>query len=224
MEKKICKKCNEEKNLCEFYTDKTTKDGKRGSCKSCINLYGKDYRTQNKQKVKDLNKFYQKNNKEKINLKTKKWRDKNKKREIERNKKWKIENKEKVKKYKTEWKNKNKEKWVELKKKNHLKKYKTDPIYKIKISVRRIIYRYIKTKKFSNPEIIGCDYEFFKTYFEGLFTDKMCWENYGEWHIDHIIPLCSATSEEEIYKLNHYTNLRPLWAEENLKKGGKLII
>lgn len=52
----------------------------------------------------------------------------------------------------------------------------------------------------------------------------MSWENHGEWHIDHIIPLSSAKNEEEIYKLNHYTNLQPLWKEENLSKGDKILI
>jgi hypothetical protein len=53
----------------------------------------------------------------------------------------------------------------------------------------------------------------------------MNWDNYGVygWHIDHIIPLTTAKDEFEIYKLCHYTNLQPLWSEENLSKGGKLI-
>ena len=51
----------------------------------------------------------------------------------------------------------------------------------------------------------------------------MTWENKGAWHIDHIIPTCTAKTEEDLIRLNHYTNLQPLWAEENLKKGSKLI-
>jgi len=53
----------------------------------------------------------------------------------------------------------------------------------------------------------------------------MSWENYGRngWHVDHIIPLSSAKTEEEIYKLCHYTNLQPLWEVDNIKKGNKII-
>ena len=51
----------------------------------------------------------------------------------------------------------------------------------------------------------------------------MTWNNRSEWHIDHIIPLSSAKTEEELYKLFHYTNLQPLWAKDNLIKGKKTI-
>ena len=51
----------------------------------------------------------------------------------------------------------------------------------------------------------------------------MTWNNYGEWELDHIIPISSATTEEEVYKLNHYTNFQPLWMSENRKKGNKIL-
>ena len=50
----------------------------------------------------------------------------------------------------------------------------------------------------------------------------MNWENRNLWHVDHIIPLSSAKTEEELVKLCHYTNLQPLWAEDNLKKSNKI--
>ena len=47
----------------------------------------------------------------------------------------------------------------------------------------------------------------------------MTWENHGKlWHIDHIVPLATAETEEDLYKLFHYTNLQPLLVQDNLKK------
>jgi hypothetical protein len=66
---------------------------------------------------------------------------------------------------------------------------------------------------------IGCSPEELKAHLESLFTEGMTWENYGKdgWHVDHIRPICSFTAEEW-EQVNHYTNLQPLWAEDNLAK------
>ena len=73
-------------------------------------------------------------------------------------------------------------------------------------------------------EIVGCTPQELKDHLEKHFKEGMTWENYGlyGWHIDHIIPLASAETEEELLKLFHYTNLQPLWAEENLLKSNKI--
>ena len=72
---------------------------------------------------------------------------------------------------------------------------------------------------------MGCSPKELKIYLEGQFTEGMSWDNHKRtgWHIDHIIPLSSAKTEEEVYRLCHYTNLQPLWCNENYKKGKKLI-
>jgi hypothetical protein len=57
---------------------------------------------------------------------------------------------------------------------------------------------------------------------ESKFVDGMSWDNRSRWHIDHIMPLASAKTEEELVALCHYTNLQPLWAAENLRKSDKL--
>ena len=80
------------------------------------------------------------------------------------------------------------------------------------------------SKKNKTFEIVGCSPQFLKEHLEKQFVDGMTWENRSEWHIDHKIPLSSAKTEEELYKLCHYTNLQPLWAEENLKKSNKIIV
>lgn len=104
----------------------------------------------------------------------------------------------------------------------------SDPIFNLINRVRCRIWKYITlfdiTKTNKTFEIVGCSPQFLKEHLEKQFIDGMTWENRSEWHIDHKIPLSSAKTEEELYKLCHYTNLQPLWAEENLKKSNKIIV
>ena len=79
-----------------------------------------------------------------------------------------------------------------------------------------------KWNKNGTEKMLGCDWETAHKHLEIQFTKGMNWENQGEWHIDHIIPLVSANTKEELIKLCHYTNLQPLWAEDNLKKGATI--
>lgn len=105
-------------------------------------------------------------------------------------------------------------------------KRKTNPFVKCKFLIRNRLRQCLKKKfwlkrsKFA--EYIGCTKDELIKYLESKFTEGMTWENQGKWHIDHIIPLSSATSEEEMYKLCHYTNLQPLWAIDNIKKSNKI--
>lgn len=71
-------------------------------------------------------------------------------------------------------------------------------------------------------DIVGIKPDELRLYIENKFTKGMTWDNYGKWHIDHIIPLDYGETIDEIYKLCYYTNLQPLWGEDNLKKGKKL--
>ena len=104
----------------------------------------------------------------------------------------------------------------------------TDPEFKLLKTLRSRICSAIKakraTKNNNTMELTGCDIGFLKGYLAGKFTEGMTWENHGEWHIDHIVPCCSfkLLDEEEQNKCFHYTNLQPLWALDNLSKGGKL--
>ena len=81
-----------------------------------------------------------------------------------------------------------------------------------------------KRKAGSAVKDLGCTVEFLKQYLESKFQEGMSWDNYGYhgWHIDHIKPLCkfNLTIESEFKEACHYTNLQPLWAKDNLSKGG----
>jgi hypothetical protein len=104
----------------------------------------------------------------------------------------------------------------------------SDPVFNLINRMRCRIWKYLNilefTKKNKTFDIVGCSPEFLKEHLETQFTDGMSWDNRSEWHIDHIIPLSSAKTEDELYKLCHYENLQPLWAEDNLKKSNKIIV
>ena len=106
---------------------------------------------------------------------------------------------------------------------------KVDPAFKLLKTLRCRLYHAFKNqkvdKKCRTKELTGCDILFLKGYLEAKFTEGMSWENRGDWHVDHIRPCCSydLTIEEEQKKCFHYTNLQPLWAEENLSKGGAYV-
>jgi len=117
------------------------------------------------------------------------------------------------------------EEYLNKKKEINLKKYKnkmTKPIYKFRKNISNNIRNSFKRGGFSKgtktKEILGAEWSVVKEYFEKKFQEGMTWNNQGEWHIDHIIPISTATSPEDVIRLNHYTNLQPLWAEDNIKK------
>ena len=78
-------------------------------------------------------------------------------------------------------------------------------------------------KRARTSELLGADWVTVFNHIEKQFKPKMNWGNFGEWHIDHIVPLCSAKTEGELIKLCHYLNLQPLWAKENMSKGAKIL-
>jgi hypothetical protein len=121
----------------------------------------------------------------------------------------------------------NKEKLREYKLIYTKKRRKDDILFYLKGILSHRVRQFLKTKKMKKNNktfnMIGCSPEFLKEHLEKQFVDGMNWENRGDWHIDHILPLSSAQNEDEIYKLCHYTNLQPLWAEDNIKKSNKIV-
>lgn len=107
-------------------------------------------------------------------------------------------------------------------------RYYTDPVFRakemIKSRLRRSLKLNYKDKPGSFNDAFGCDLNTFRVFIEGKFTEGMTWENHGEWHLDHIIPLSSfdLSDIDEFQKANHYLNFQPLWAKDNLEKSNKL--
>jgi hypothetical protein len=103
-----------------------------------------------------------------------------------------------------------------------------DPLFKLSGDVRSLIWRSFKNKGWrkssKTQEILGCDFETLQAHL--IQTAKA---NYGgkyfpkrPYHVDHIVPVSSSTTEEELIKLNHYTNLQYLYPQHNRQKSDKL--
>lgn len=250
---KVCNKCKLEKDLTEFYKNKRREGGRDTICKRCIedakmaNI--DDYRAYRDKENDRLRKYYEGNTqvkklyaqKRKESGRAKEYRYENIDRERESARRSYYNNMETrkatVKVYYEENKDEinakirqdrkdNPEKYTKTRKRAH-EKAKIDPLYRIKVSMRGRIGSVckklgaVKSKNMAN--ILGCEYDIFIKHIERQFKPIMTWENYGEWQIDHIVPLAIAKSESDVYLLCHYTNLQPLWAIENIKKGNKIL-
>lgn len=210
---KKCKKCNENKQLGEFELRKDS-GTYRGSCILCQNAvkagwYANDVKEQR--------------------TKRKKYRDNNKERAAKINAKYYQENQEKILKRTKIYREKNKDKIRIRKREYERKRRKEDTNYRISKALRSrlrdvIKSSYTKRKAGSAVRDLGCTVGELKLHLESKFTKGMSWDNHGEWHIDHIIPLASfnLTNREQVKVACHYTNLQPLWAEDNLKKGARM--
>ncbi len=103
---------------------------------------------------------------------------------------------------------------------------KTDILFKLIGMIRSRTKFALNQKKWIKPnsitKAIGCSILDLKIHLESKFSQGMTWENQGKWHIDHIYPLSKAQTPEEMLKLAHYTNLQPLWAIDNIRKGNKV--
>jgi len=114
----------------------------------------------------------------------------------------------------------NKDKKREYKREYTRNRRNTDLLFKIKDNIGCLIRSSINRKGFTKQtktkDILGCDYNTLKEHLESQFDSNMSWDNHGTyWDIDHIIPVSSAKTEEELIKLNHYTNLQPLESNYN---------
>ena len=151
---------------------------------------------------------------------------KNKERTLKVNKLWAEKNKEKKLALWRAYYKRNAKRLNKLKVKYRNKIYKNSPSFRIYTSVRTRVLTFIsgKNKSLSTSKLLGCSVEELWKHLESKFQPGMTRNNHGKWHIDHIKPCASFDlSDPEQQKICfHYTNLQPLWAIDNLKKGAKL--
>jgi len=182
---------------------------------------------QQSDKGKEVVKKHQQTDKYKEALKRYQQSEKGKKEGLEARKKYRQSDKGKAANKKVYEKRHSKGLISEYARKYEKERRKTDPIFKLTADVRHRLIIFLKASKMrktnSTFKMVGCTPEFLKEYLEKQFKPGMTWQNHGVhgWHIDHTIPLASAKTPEAIEKLMHYSNLQPLWAIENIKKGDK---
>tara|TARA_R110000822_G_scaffold90547_2_gene209342 strand:- start:207 stop:812 length:606 start_codon:yes stop_codon:yes gene_type:complete len=197
---KKCTKCNIEKELDNFSKNKNYKDGLQNQCKVCTKEAKKIYYDKNSEKVKQKAREYHKANSGDIKVKQKEYRE---------------ENKEQARMY-------------------FSNRRAVDPLFKLSGDCRNMLNKVFKRfgykKSSKTKEVLGCSFEELTKHLEAKFEDWMNWDNKAgrthatelnkSWDIDHVIPLSSATTLEEVIRLSHYTNLQPLCSFKNryLKK------
>lgn len=145
-------------------------------------------------------------------------------------KNWYKENKDNRKEYLKEYREKNYEKIKETKRNYEKKRKSTDPIYKLIGNFRTAIYTVLKennvTKYGHYFEMLGYQPEQLINHLELQFKDGMTWDNYGEWHVDHKLPITyfkfNDVTDDEFKKCWSLGNLQPMWGDENISKSNKI--
>lgn len=156
----------------------------------------KEWYVKNKDYVSEKNKIYRENNRDQLNAASKAYYRKDPKRFIAYSLRWRTERRQ------------------------------SDPVFAMQERVRSFVgYAFREngyTKRSKTQSILGCDWNSFKLHLERQFVKGMSWDNRSAWHVDHIVPLATAKTEEDVIALNHFTNLRPMWAKENMSKGAQI--
>lgn len=187
-------------NRTKVERNKKSKEYRDGIGKAIKKETGRKYYLKNSEKIKNRIKLYGQNNEQKVK---------------EYKKQYRRDKSEYFKKYMREY---------------VFNRRRSDPIFKligiIRGRLRDMLRAQSVEKNTKTIESIGCSLEFLKFHLESQFQEGMSWESHGVkgWHIDHIKPVSSfdLSDPKQLKKCNHYTNLQPLWAKENIIKSNKI--
>jgi len=161
----------------------------------------------------------------------KRWREKNKDSVREYVKTWNEKNKEHRKEYLKEYREKNIENIRKTKRDYERNRKESDPLYKLISNFRTAIYQVLKESNVEKNkhyfDILQYTPESLIKHLESQFENNMNWDNYGEWHVDHKLPITSFNIEEmgdeEFMRCWSLENLQPMWGTDNIRKSNKII-
>lgn len=239
---KICSRCKIAKPANYSFFGKNG-DKLRASCKTCTSIMKREARISREKKdplIAELRKEkarkYIAENKEKVIEYKSRWAIENQEK-IKNNQHeyyinnidtikaraslWRINNLDKKRLTNKAWADSNRDKVLESYRKKREAR-KACPVKNMADRVSSLVSGSIRKKGYGKRskthEILGCDWHVFINHIERQFVKGMSWDRRSEFHIDHIVPLASAKTEDDVIALNHYTNLRPLWTADNLLK------
>jgi REP element-mobilizing transposase RayT len=208
METKTCKRCEQIKTTDEFYH---SGNSFRNMCKECDKKNSANYKKNNVDAIKEYSKNYYAENKDKRRQNAQNW--------------YYANHEDCKKRYRLA---KQTPQRRALRNAAKRERYANDPDFRLKELMKARIYRALKKlkKSASTEELVGCSFAELKVYLASKFVEGMIWENYGhKWHVDHIIPCASFDFNdiEQQKRCFHYTNLQPLWKEDNMTKSDKVL-
>lgn len=242
---KTCTKCKVTKPFSDFHNCASKTDGKMSACKECRNSY-------NRKKLKEIGydvlyqralqsigednykakaRAYYEKNKEKVKARSRQWSKDNAEQKKETNREDYLKNRERYVANAKKWSEENRERRLEIGLRYYRKKREEmSPEFIASVAARKMIRRVLditgKRKARKTTDILGYTKQDLEAHISAQFKDGMSWKNYGEWHIDHIIPVselvkCGVTDPA---KINALSNLQPLWAKENLEKRDGFVL
>lgn len=206
---KQCGKCGKQQSLDKFSKFKSSPDGLTYTCKECVKEYDKKHYEDNKEVILQEQKVRASTRRDQKAAYDKQWRLIHKQELAVRDQLYFQEHKQEI-----------------LAKQRQRKV--NDPKYKLAALLRTRLWTILSNKTLPKKskllDYLGCTLPELLYHLEKQFKPGMTWENQGEWHVDHILPLTpeEPITEEEMYKRCHFTNLQPLWAIDNIRKGNKL--
>lgn len=235
---KHCKKCSTEKPLTEFYKNRQLLDGHANDCKECVKERSRLWVAANKERHLENCKAYARANPEKRTATVKAWVEENRERSREIKAEWKKRNPETVNRHAREGARRNPEKMAARKKiyreanphiaREYQRKRRAGNVnQRVNDAMGNRFRDVLRSNKGGRSwkHLAGYDSHQLKAHLEVLFTDGMSWENYGQWHIDHIRPVASFDFSTDLLGAVRacwaLSNLQPLWALDNIRKGKK---
>lgn len=243
--KVICTRCKRIKEEAHFGKDKNRKNGLTVWCKECY----REYRNENRDKIRRSASEYYRNNKEKLAKYSRQWKKDNPDKVRDQKRRHMAKHRDKIREHRKEYRKKHKEEIREYNKKyrkenkDDIRKYsriyrrtydKRRESYDLPYKLRRVLRGRVrvamqdhvngKRKAGSAVKDLGCTIEEFVRHIERQWQEGMTWENYGEWELDHILPLSrfDLDRKEEFIIAANYTNIQPLWGWQNREKSNKL--